>query len=166
MDKHYNEIYQILVTDENDLAGAIAYSLYKQHKVEWLEKIRQQNNGNEPTPEQLAQFHQLSLLPSSIEHYQLKANKIVGDFLSFSLENAIEQLNENTNQKIQEQLKQTLQPIQTQLQSLEYEVAKSKSWQQLAFEAVVSVIGTIVVIILVGFLLQGYRWISSFNFAP
>lgn len=163
-DKH-NSIYSILVHDETDLAGAIAYSMYKRHKIEWIEQTKIENNGHEPTKEQLADFHRLSLLPSSIESYQEKADRFLGGFLSISLENAIEQVKEHNKQEIYNELTRLLKSTQDELQLVKTEVAKRKSYGQLAIDAIISVVGTIIVIILVGFLLQGYRWISSFNIA-
>ena len=35
-------IYRTLVHDTNDVIGAVAYSLYKQHKLEWVLQYKSQ----------------------------------------------------------------------------------------------------------------------------
>lgn len=51
--RRYNFIYSKLVTDENSFAGFIAYCLYKQRKIAWIETFKKQNEGREPTDKQL-----------------------------------------------------------------------------------------------------------------
>lgn len=44
MDNQYNYIYEKLVTSEDDVLGLIAYGMYKQHKIEFISKIKEDNN--------------------------------------------------------------------------------------------------------------------------
>ena len=41
--RRYNYIYSKLVTDANGLSGFIAYCLYKQEKIAWIEDFRKKN---------------------------------------------------------------------------------------------------------------------------
>ena len=52
MAREYNFIYSRLVKDKSDMIGHIAYSLYKQEKVSWIEGHKQGNDGKEPTEEE------------------------------------------------------------------------------------------------------------------
>ena len=50
--RHYSEIYEKLVqSDDDDLVGLIAYSLYKQSKRQWL-IAHEQKHGQRPTDDE------------------------------------------------------------------------------------------------------------------
>ena len=57
-EKQYNYIYSKLVSDETDILGHIAYSLYKAEKVEYLEKLAGKKDVD--TQKALDHFHQIS----------------------------------------------------------------------------------------------------------
>lgn len=154
----YNWIYRELVEGENDLVGAIAYSLYKRHKIEYIHQCEQQT-GKPPTPEQLAEFYRISSSQTSLDHYRHQADMLLSNLLHFTTENIASEMQQQQKQVIHNELVQLLKPIQD-------EIAKRKSFKAMAFEAMISVFGTIAVIVLVGFLLKGYQWISSFNPIP
>ena len=52
MARKYNYIFKKLVDDETDLIGLVAYGLYKNNKIEYLEKFKDKN-GREPTEDEL-----------------------------------------------------------------------------------------------------------------
>lgn len=158
MDNGYNWVYKQLVQHENDLVGAIAYSLYKQHKIEWIKKC-EQDNGTSPTKEQLTEFHRFSSSYTSLENYRNNAEQLMSGFLSYVTENIADDMQKQNKQVIHDELVELLKPIQN-------EIAKKKDWKQLVIDALVSVFGTIIVIILIGFLLRGYQWISSVTPLP
>ena len=154
----YNWVYKELVKDENDLTGAIAYSLYKRQKIEYINQCTEET-GKPPTDEQLAEFHRISSSTTSLEGYRLKADMLMSGLLQFATESIIDDLQNQNKEVIYKELQTLLSPIET-------EIAKKKSFKAMALEAMISVFGTIIVIILVGFLLKGYQWISSFNPLP
>jgi hypothetical protein len=96
MQRKYNLIYSELVEDEYDIVGAIAYSLYKQQKVEYISKFKE-DYGTEPTDADLEIFHKISTLENSTISYKHRAQSALGTLLSITLEE------ERTN--IEEQLK-------------------------------------------------------------
>lgn len=149
----YNWIYRELVESENDLVGAIAYSLYKRHKIEYINQCESET-GNPPTNEQMAEFYRFSSSPTSLAGYRHKAEMILSSLLQFTTESIASDLQQQNKEVIYNELQTLLAPIQV-------EIAKKRSWRQILFEAVVSVIGTVVVFILVGLLLKGYQLISS-----
>lgn len=155
MGKAYNWIYRELVENEDDVVGAIAYSLYKRHKIEYIYQCEQET-GAPPTSEQLAEFHRISSSQTSLDHYRYQADMLLSNLLNFATENIASEMQRQQKEVIYNEIQRLLDPIQA-------EIAKKKNWTQLALDAVVSVIGTIVVIILVGFLLKGYQWIASLN---
>ncbi len=158
MNKDYSWIYKELVTSEDDFIGAIAYSLYKRHKIEYIKQCIDEI-GESPTEEQLAEFYRTSCSPTSLENYRHKADRLLSNLLHFATENIASDMQKQNKQVIHDELVELLKPIQE-------EIAKKKGFKQLFIEAMVSVFGAIVVIVLVGFLLRGYQWISSFDVIP
>ena len=49
MPRKYNYIYKLLVEDRGDIIGHIAYALYKEDKIEYINKFKEEHNNNEPT---------------------------------------------------------------------------------------------------------------------
>lgn len=67
----YNFIYEKLVTAEDDLVGLIAYGIYKKHKIEFITKIKEEQQ-RDPIDEECHAFFissttetQLGKLPQS-----------------------------------------------------------------------------------------------------
>lgn len=56
----YNWIYKDLVSDNNDIVGHIAYSIYKREKIDHIEDLKKNNNGADPTFEDLAPFRMMA----------------------------------------------------------------------------------------------------------
>lgn len=77
MTKTYNFIFRDLVRDENDLVGLIAYGLYKQHKIEFIESFKSANTGQDPTDEDYKAFAMTSCTPSSLKHYRDTAESLL-----------------------------------------------------------------------------------------
>lgn len=46
--RRYSYIYSKLVTDPNGLTGVIAYCLYKQEKIAWIEDFKKSHNDIPP----------------------------------------------------------------------------------------------------------------------
>ena len=42
------QIFRMLVRDEEDVVGALAYALYKLHKLEWLRQYQTEHGGSSP----------------------------------------------------------------------------------------------------------------------
>ena len=51
--RRYNFIYSKLVTDANGLSGFIAYCLYKQEKIAWIEDFKKSHNNIPPTDKEI-----------------------------------------------------------------------------------------------------------------
>jgi hypothetical protein len=81
--KTYNVIFKQLVNDKDDFVGMIAYALYKEDKVKFIEAIKSQNH--DVKDESIDNFHAFSL--TKIEDYRESANTI----LSTSIEEVINQ---------------------------------------------------------------------------
>ncbi|MFJ4430101.1 hypothetical protein ACIPZG_03915 [Pseudomonas sp. NPDC089395] len=80
----YNHIYSILVENEQDTLGIIAYSLYKRQKIEFIKAFKTKHE-REPKDEDLAPFHDVSNSPTQLEIYRNQASQLVQGFLDASI---------------------------------------------------------------------------------
>ncbi len=72
-------MYSKIVDDANDIIGLVAYALYKQHKIEFFNKVRIENGGEEPSEEAIKAFIQSSSTDSQIKKYRAEAEGILSD---------------------------------------------------------------------------------------
>ncbi len=79
--RKFNYIYTSLVQQERDLIGIIAYSLYKQDKINHIKTIGDQH-GREITDAEIDEFHRSSINPRAIEGYRQKAKENLEIFLT------------------------------------------------------------------------------------
>ena len=86
MPRNYNYIYSQLVEDRADIIGHIAYALYKEDKIEFISKFKDENGGVEPTEEDLKPFNTISSTQSSLDKYKFIASCILQSFLSNSFD--------------------------------------------------------------------------------
>jgi hypothetical protein len=77
LDDGRNPIFDILVRDETDLDGLVAYALYKQNKRDWLIAF-EKSNGRQPEAKELASYILGERTPRRIETYR----RLAGDALS------------------------------------------------------------------------------------
>lgn len=88
--KNYNFIYSELVQDQYDFIGKIAYSIYKEDKINYINSFKEKNN-REPNSEDLGQFIMISSQPNNIDRYRLEAENLLQMFLEHTLSEAIEE---------------------------------------------------------------------------
>lgn len=117
----YNWIYEQLVQGENDLVGAIAYILYKQHKIEFIHEIKQAT-GSEPSNEQWIEFHRTTCLNSSITNYQNRAETLVQQFLTNALTKHAEELDRNAEALMEGRIKNITQTLKDDVQAISTKV--------------------------------------------
>ncbi|MBD5805347.1 hypothetical protein AZOA_48000 [Azoarcus sp. Aa7] len=76
----YSWIYKDLVEDEGDIIGAIAYSIYKSRKIEYIRQFEDEH-GRSPNDDELAEFNRAAKLPGQLEDYRDKAERYIDEFL-------------------------------------------------------------------------------------
>ena len=133
MQRNYNHIYSELVESETDLIGHIAYSLYKRHKVEYIDS--QKAKGVDVTDEFLSTFHDISNSDSSLENYKTRAKIIIQGFMDNILEETINDIEARTNEEHKTMLAEIVKPL------------KPKFWNDVAVGIVSSIIVAGIVII-------------------
>lgn len=97
---NYNFIYHQLVKAPTDVVGALAYTLYKNEKVDYIAKFTEKH-GKPPTDDDLAHFHLTSTTSSRVAAYQQSAEVLLNNFLTEVLADAIEQHQQQVEQSIQ-----------------------------------------------------------------
>lgn len=148
MQRNYNFIYKQLVSDESDIVGHVAYALYKYNKIEYIEKFKQEHNGESPTESDLKPFHDISSTPSSIDRYKSKAGTIVNDFLNIALDETVKQIQEEYIINQERHLKNVIEPL------------KPKSKFVLFWKGVLqSILGAFIFAIIVA----AFAFINSYN---
>lgn len=75
--QRYSFIYNDLVEDREDFIGLVAYSLYRQAKINYVKKF-EENHGRAPEPKELVEFHDLAR--SNLAVYKEIAANRVSDF--------------------------------------------------------------------------------------
>ena len=71
-----SNIYNLLVEDDEDLIGMIAYSLYKQHKIEFL-KATINKSGRKPNEAELESFYFSASAQSQLDKYKNEAEDLL-----------------------------------------------------------------------------------------
>lgn len=110
MARQYNRIYGKIVQGDNDIVGCIAYSLYKRHKVAYIESFKA-SHGCEPTEEQLKSFHDTTSMDDNIERYRKEASDILLGFCNDSLSYASSQIEEECRNNHEEMLRQVVSEL-------------------------------------------------------
>jgi hypothetical protein len=76
----YNWIFKELVKGPDDVSGALAYVLYKNEKVAYIERFTA-DQGRDPTEADLAEFHRMTNLPGRLDAYRSQADDLLETFL-------------------------------------------------------------------------------------
>lgn len=99
-----NNIYDMLVNGEDDLIGLIAYSLYKGHKIEFIENIENEHKRC-PTKEDFEAFNVSASTEGQLDKYRDAAEKLLLTLALNTTQDAIDdklqELNENHLQSLQ-----------------------------------------------------------------
>lgn len=101
--------YGNLVRNENDLIGLIAYSLYKQDKLAFVDDHKN-GGGSEPSDDQMETFCRSSNLPNRLVSYREAAASLLEKINDEMLETSIEQIEENYKADIVNQVKKLEEP--------------------------------------------------------
>lgn len=80
----YNRVYENLVQSNDDLVGLVAYSLYKQHKRDWLISF-EETHGSRPSNAELEAFLLGVLVPEQIAKYRQAAAEALVDYAQASV---------------------------------------------------------------------------------
>ena len=74
MARNYSFVYNKVVHDDADIIGHIAYSMYKDEKIRFIEDFKNKHNGSYPTEDDIKYFNDINSTDSSIERYRSSAS--------------------------------------------------------------------------------------------
>lgn len=100
----YNFIYSKLVEDPDDILGIIAYSFYKQQKIEFIKAFIDQEKRS-PTDEELRVFYVTSNSPASITSYRTKAEVLSREFIDAVVGEQIQEIQRASDEELTKRIK-------------------------------------------------------------
>lgn len=109
MQRNYNTIYSKLVTNETDIVGHVAYSLYKESKIEYIEK--QELKGSCVTDRDLIPFNHFSSSDSTVLNYKIRAELILQGFIDTILQEELKNYDKQLTNQQTETLKSIIKPL-------------------------------------------------------
>lgn len=104
----YNPIYCKLVEDTDDILGIIAYSFYKQKKLEFVRAFLAKES-RPPTDAELEVFYLTANGEASLSSYRTKAEALSLEFLHAALAERIETLQEESERELMRRM-ESLRP--------------------------------------------------------
>ena len=133
MARKYNYIFKKLVDDETDLIGLVAYGLYKNNKIEYLEKFKDKN-GREPTEDELELFNEHSCTDSSLHNFIKVAETNINDLM-----------NETVYQEVEKQKKEFFDNQTTEIKNIVSDLKPKSPWDGFGMRVLQSFISSILV---------------------
>lgn len=103
--RQYNFIYEKIVTEPDDAIGLVAYGLYKQKKIEYIQSIRKEH-GRDITDEERADFHRVSC--QHVEGYRRDAEELMAAVIEDAYGDALQEAAVSFDNELKERLKGTL----------------------------------------------------------
>lgn len=79
-----------MVDSEDDLVGLIAYGIYKKHKIEYITRIKEEQN-REPTDEECRSFFVASTTSSQLDKYHSQAENMLLEMAGNITKNELKQ---------------------------------------------------------------------------
>lgn len=157
-------IYDQLVTGPNDFIGALAYSLYKQTKVEWVVNLKAANGGLEPTAAESVMFHDFNVLPAQLQGYKDRATALAANFLSVATQQRLDELSGDTLQSaLASKFDATHQAVATELASYRRELAAKRGIYGWMAEVGAALVTNFLTIVLVALIAYGYGKFNAAN---
>lgn len=102
MSRQYNHIYSQIVEDDTDVIGHIAYALYKEQKIKFIEKKKDGDAERHLSEADWQHFNEVTCTKDNICRYRLQATEILQNFMDDVLSETIEQIESDTkkNQEV------------------------------------------------------------------
>lgn len=110
MPRNYNFIYKKLVKGKADIIGHIAYALYKDEKIAYIENFKKEK-GKDPNELDLKPFNDISSAEQSIAKYKFMAQHILQKFLDNSLKEAVDEIEENCTKNHLQLVEEIISPL-------------------------------------------------------
>jgi len=89
MNRH--QTFTKLVTSDKDFVGMVAYTIYKNEKLDWIAQFKAQNSNREPTEDELKQFNLTTDSDLRIQQYRQMAETSVNNFIGETIADELTQ---------------------------------------------------------------------------
>lgn len=84
----FYSIYDKLITGKDDVIGMLAYSIYKQHKIEFIEDFKRKK-GKCPEDSDFEYFIMSSVTPSQLKKYRESARAILSENVAAAVQDEL-----------------------------------------------------------------------------
>ena len=111
MSRQYNRIYSLIVEDDTDVIGHIAYALYKEQKIKFIEKKKDGNPDRHLSEEDWQHFNEVTCTGENIQRYRLQATEILQNFVDDALRETIKQIKSDTKKNQADILAEIVEPL-------------------------------------------------------
>ena len=85
MSDNHNLFFSLIVENEDDFVGSLAYVLYKNNKVEFIKQYKESHGGIEPDYNTMKVWQEGECISSKIKNYkelaQWKANEFINNLI-------------------------------------------------------------------------------------
>lgn len=142
-------VYSLLGTRPNDVFAALAYTMYKQHKIETMREI-EARTGTSPSAADLETFERCARTPSALAMYREHAAAMMKTFVDETL----------ANKQATFQADFVNTAVGRQLASIQANQVASKSISGWFREVSANLAVNLMTILVIGSLVFGYRWIE------
>jgi hypothetical protein len=107
--RRYNYVYDKLVKSDNDIAGMVAYCIYKQHKIEFITKFKK-DKGREPSDDECESFFMSAITDTQLDNYHKKAEGVVSSIVTMTANIRISGIEEKMTKEYQRHIREALPP--------------------------------------------------------
>ena len=146
----HSSMYSLLVQNQSDALGALAYSLYKNHEAEAYADI-EERTGQAPTPADVMTFEYAASAPSALKMYRQVGAAILKEYLEESLAEA--------HAKLKEQFTQSA--IAGQLGRLQAQIEAKKTFAGWFREVSANLTVNLMTLLVIASLVYGYRLLDG-----
>jgi hypothetical protein len=105
--RKYNFIYKKLVESEDDLVGLVAYGIYKQHKIAFINDFKE-NNKREPNDSEFEVFFLVSTTLDQLRKYRDQAETLVSELVSNTILEEIQSFENDMLNKYEEKIEKAV----------------------------------------------------------
>ncbi|WP_336937771.1 hypothetical protein [Acinetobacter modestus] len=129
-----HQTFTKLVTSDKDFVGMVAYTIYKNEKLDWIAQFKAQNLNREPTEDELKQFNLTTDSALRIQQYRQMAETSVNDFVNATI---VDELNQYQSTIRNDAIIQSTNALA--------DASKKGFWQGIGENVVAGIIGAAIV---------------------
>ena len=111
MSRQYNHIYSQIVEDDTDVIGHIAYALYKEQKIKFIEKKKDGDAERHLSEADWQHFNEVTCTEENIQRYRLQATEILQNFVDDALREIIKQIESDAKKNQADILTEIVEPL-------------------------------------------------------